>query len=61
MGMPRRIPDYADIYYPLNSISSLGSFINLVGLSVFCYGLILSFSRNHEPYDNEITYQLNPD
>jgi len=57
-GMPRRIPDYADIYYPLNSISSLGSFINLVGLSVFCYGLVLSFSRYHEPYDNEITYQL---
>jgi len=47
-GMPRRIPDYADIYYSLNSLSSLGSFINLVGLFVFCYVLFVSFTNDNQ-------------
>jgi len=53
-GMPRRIPDYADIYYPLNSLSSLGSFINLAGLFVFCYILILSLSNNYLAHKSKL-------
>jgi len=37
-GMPRRIPDYPDIYGYWNSISTFGSYVSLVGLLVFfCY------------------------
>jgi cytochrome c oxidase subunit 1 len=38
-GMPRRIPDYPDMYSFWNWISSLGSFITLSGLLVFFYML----------------------
>lgn len=41
-GMPRRIPDYPDVYYGWNYISSLGSLITVIGLGVFCYTVIAS-------------------
>jgi len=34
-GMPRRIPDYPDIYSFWNLVSSIGSFISFVGVLVF--------------------------
>ena len=34
-GMPRRIPDYPDMYIKLNAICSLGSMITTVSLIVF--------------------------
>ena len=42
MGMPRRIPDYPDIFATLNWWCSLGSFITLVGLGVFLYNIYIS-------------------
>jgi cytochrome c oxidase subunit 1 len=32
MGMPRRYPDYPDFLYFLNLISSLGSWVRVVGV-----------------------------
>lgn len=34
-GKPRRIPDYPDCYFILNYVSSLGSFLSIVGLGKF--------------------------
>jgi len=42
MGMPRRIPDYPDIFATLNWWCSLGSFITLTGLFVFLYNIYIS-------------------
>jgi heme/copper-type cytochrome/quinol oxidase subunit 1 len=42
MGMPRRIPDYPDVYADLNWWASFGSFITLAGLFVFLYNVTVS-------------------
>ena len=39
-GMPRRIPDYPDIFADWNYVSSLGSFISLGGVIVFLFLLL---------------------
>jgi len=44
-GMPRRIPDYPDMYWFWNYVSSLGSFITLGGLILFFYMLYNVFSK----------------
>lgn len=36
-AMPRRIPDYPDMYWSWNFISSLGSLMTVVGIFVFFY------------------------
>jgi len=38
-GMPRRVPDYPDMYWFWNYVSSLGSFITFGGLILFFYML----------------------
>jgi len=43
-GMPRRVPDYPDIYAYWNYFSSLGSIISFVGILLFFIILFLAFS-----------------
>jgi cytochrome c oxidase subunit I len=42
-GMPRRVPDYPDMYAYWNNIATLGSFISLIALILFIYILLESF------------------
>ena len=44
-GMPRRIPDFPDVYNTLNVICTFGSYISIVGLVVFLVILYKIFSR----------------
>jgi heme/copper-type cytochrome/quinol oxidase subunit 1 len=46
-GMPRRIPDYPDIYSNLNWIASVGSYITIVGTGVFFYVLYVTLSGKY--------------
>ena len=46
-GMPRRIPDYPDIYFLWNYISSIGSLISVVGVLVFFWIVIEAFYENN--------------
>jgi len=34
-GMPRRIPDYANIFYGFNQIASIGAYASIVGVLIF--------------------------
>lgn len=49
-GMPRRIPDYPDLYAWYNYIESLGSFVTFVGILFFFFVLI------NFVYSNIITF-----
>jgi cytochrome c oxidase subunit 1 len=44
-GMPRRIPDFPDIYTNLNVICTYGSYITTVGLCVFFYMIYRVFTE----------------
>jgi heme/copper-type cytochrome/quinol oxidase subunit 1 len=39
-GMPRRIPDFPDMYWSWNYISSVGSLVSVFGVLVFFWMLI---------------------
>jgi heme/copper-type cytochrome/quinol oxidase subunit 1 len=43
-GMPRRIPDYPDVYYFWNELSSYGSFLSFVGIGIFIQMIAGSFN-----------------
>lgn len=42
-GMPRRIPDYPDIFSEWNSVATLGSYITVFSIFVFCVLLFDAF------------------
>ena len=42
-GMPRRIPDYPDVYLGWNQVASVGSYITLYGLFYFLFIIWLTF------------------
>jgi cytochrome c oxidase subunit 1 len=44
-GMPRRIPDYPDVFAYWNSVASFGSYLSIIGLLVFFFMLFKAFSR----------------
>jgi cytochrome c oxidase subunit 1 len=44
-GMPRRIPDFPDIYTDLNSLCTMGSYISIVGSFVFLYVIYTLFTK----------------
>jgi cytochrome c oxidase subunit I len=46
-GMPRRIPDYPDIYWAWNYVSSVGSLVSVFGLLVFLVIIYDLFSSNN--------------
>lgn len=46
-GMPRRIPDYPDVYQLWNSVSTFGSYVTTFSLIVFIaviYKALIGFS-----------------
>jgi cytochrome c oxidase subunit 1 len=57
-GMPRRVPDYPDIYWAWNYISSVGSLVSVFGVVAFFWVLLEIFTaRNYflqGPRDNFI-------
>jgi heme/copper-type cytochrome/quinol oxidase subunit 1 len=44
-GMPRRIPDYPDVFAYWNSVASFGSYLSIIGLLIFFYMLFKAFSK----------------
>jgi heme/copper-type cytochrome/quinol oxidase subunit 1 len=44
-GMPRRIPDYPDAFSGFNFISSIGTFISLIGGLFFFYVIYVIFKE----------------
>lgn len=45
-GMPRRVPDYPDVYYFWNSLSSLGSVYTFLAIIFFFYCIVRVFNRH---------------
>ncbi len=50
-GMPRRIPDYPDVYFGWNLVSSIGALITMVGTFMFLYVIWHSFYRYKKPVE----------
>lgn len=51
-GMPRRIPDYPDIYTGWNYISSIGAYLSAAGIVLFLYIIAKAFMSGEKASDN---------
>src|SRR6056300_270319 len=51
-GMPRRYADYPDAFAGWNYISSIGSYISVIGLAVFFANLVWAFSKKKAAAQN---------
>ncbi len=51
-GMPRRIPDYPDAFEGWVFISSIGSYVAMVGLLIFLIGVLHAFIRKEKAPSN---------
>ena len=51
-GMPRRYADYPDAFAGWNYISSIGSYITVVGLAVFLINLLYAFAKKKKAEQN---------
>jgi len=51
-GMPRRIPDYPDAYYPWNAVASFGSTLSLFSLIIFFINVYLAFEEKPTAHYN---------
>lgn len=52
-GMPRRIPDYPDIYMSWNLLSTYGSYVSLIGLLLYIY-ILYKLMLDYKIYNNSI-------
>jgi len=60
-GMPRRIPDYPDMYGSFNTISTVGSLTSAVGILLFVFIVIQSiYFRDNYYENNSWSCQLSP-
>ena len=50
--MPRRYADYPDAFAGWNYISSIGSYISVVGLAVFLINLLYAFAKKRKAQQN---------
>ena len=51
-GMPRRYVDYPDVYAGWNFVSSMGSYLSVLGTLVFLYAMIQAFMRKEQAANN---------
>ena len=50
--MPRRYADYTDAFAGWNYISSIGSYISVVGLAVFLINILYAFDKKKKDEKN---------
>jgi len=55
-GMPRRIPDYPDIYFSWNFIASIGAYFSFFGLLLFLFILLQMMLGNFKIYNYRFGY-----
>jgi cytochrome c oxidase subunit 1 len=51
-GMPRRYIDYPEVFAGWNQISSYGSYISVIGVLIFLYGVFSAFAKKQQAADN---------